>query len=248
MTNKIPKILHFIWLGHSEKTKQVLDYIESWKKFCPDYEIKEWNDDILEEIDNQFANEAYKVKKYAFASDYLRLYVLKKYGGIYLDTDVELTNSLDEFLDKEFFTGHHKMDNGVSIATNLIGSVKNCEIINSLLEEYDNMKFIIEDGKYNMTPNPAIFKNLFEKKYGCTFTDGENIVELKEKVVVYPWYFFSLHREKHKSYAIHHFMRSWHKENLSLKDWIFSMHKYSTTHFMVVLFGIKIKIKHKNGG
>ena len=133
MTNKIPKILHFIWLGNNEKPKQVLDCIESWKKFCPDYEIKEWNDEILEEIDNQFAKEAYEVKKYAFASDYLRLYVLKKYGGIYLDTDVELTQSLDEFLYNEFFIGHENYNNVISIATNLIGATQENQIINSLL-------------------------------------------------------------------------------------------------------------------
>lgn len=244
MTKKIPKILHFIWLGNNEKPKQVLDCIESWKKYCPDYEIKEWNDEILEEIDNQFAEEAYEVKKYAFASDYLRLYVLKKYGGIYLDTDVELTNSLNEFLDKEFFIGHENYNNFISIATNLIGAIQDSEIINSLLQEYDNLKFITEDGKYNMTPNPSIFKNLFEKKYGCSLTNGENQIVLKDNCIIYPWWFFSAPKENDKSYAIHHFMRSWHKENLSFKDWIFSMHKYSTTHFMVVLFGIKIKIRH----
>ena len=245
MTNKIPKILHFIWLGNNEKPKQVLDCIESWKKFCPDYEIKEWNDEILEEIDNQFAKEAYEVKKYAFASDYLRLYVLKKYGGIYLDTDVELTQSLDEFLYNEFFIGHENYNNVINIATNLIGATQENQIINSLLQEYDNLKFITEDGKYNMTPNPHIFKSLFEKKYGCILTDGENNIELQKDSIIYPWWFFSTPKENQNNYAIHHFMRSWQKENLSLKDWIFSVHKYSTTHCMVVVFGIKIKIKHK---
>lgn len=245
MINKIPKILHFIWLGENKKPKRVLDYIESWKKFCPDYEIKEWNDEILKEIDNQFAKEAYDAKKYAFASDYIRLYVLKKYGGIYLDTDVELTHSLDEFLCNEFFTGYHKVGIEVSIATNLFGAIQNCEIINSLLAEYDNKKFITEEGKYDMTPNPAIFKNLFENKYGCDFTNGENTVELKKNCLIYPHWFFSVPKNNQKSYAIHHFMRSWHKENLSIKDWIFSKHKYSTTHYMIIVLGIKIKIKQK---
>lgn len=243
---KIPKILHYIWLGNTPKPKKVLDCIKSWRKFCPDYKIKEWNDEILKEINNQYAHDAYQVKKYAFASDYIRLYVLNKYGGIYLDTDVELTQSLDKFLNDEFFIGHHKENNTISIATNLIGANKNNQIILYLIEEYNNLEFITKDGKYNMLPNPFYFKNIFDHKLGCKLTNGENTIELMEDCKIYPWYFFCKAKINKENYAIHHCFRSWHKENLSIKNWCFSLHQYSTTHRLIILFGFKIKIKHKN--
>ena len=243
----IPKIIHYVWLGENKKPKNILKYIETWKKYCPDYEIKEWNNEILKEIDNQFAKEAYECKKYAFASDYIRLYVLKKYGGIYLDTDVELTQNLDAFLDNSFFAGQEKFQGELAhTATNLIGAIEDCKIIDFLLKEYDNMTFITEDGEYNMIPNPVIFENCLKEKYEHYDTNGFNTVELEKNNIIYPYWYFSKPKKGEENYAIHHFMKTWRKENLSIRKWFFSFHKHSTTHFMIILFGIKMKFKHKN--
>ncbi|MEN7470513.1 glycosyltransferase family 32 protein, partial [Providencia stuartii] len=89
----IPKIIHYIWVGNNPKPQFVLDCIETWKQHLPDYEIMEWGNDCLETINNTYVNEAIKNKKWAFASDYIRLYALYNYGGIYLDSDVEVTQS-----------------------------------------------------------------------------------------------------------------------------------------------------------
>ena len=93
----IPKIIHYVWVGNNEKPEIVLKCIESWKKYCPDFEIIEWNNDSLKEIDNKYVSQAFECKKWAFVSDYLRLYALKNFGGFYFDTDLEITNRLDNF-------------------------------------------------------------------------------------------------------------------------------------------------------
>lgn len=98
----IPKVIHYVWVGPTKKSSQAKRCIESWKKFCPDYKIIEWNEKALQSIKNQYLEEAYEAGKWAFVSDVLRLYALLS-GGIYIDTDVELTGNLDGFLNHSFF-------------------------------------------------------------------------------------------------------------------------------------------------
>ena len=86
----IPKIIHYCWFGGGPISPESRKCIESWKKYCPDYKIIEWNEQNFEISQNRYAQQAYEAKKYAFVSDYVRLAVLYRYGGIYLDTDVEL--------------------------------------------------------------------------------------------------------------------------------------------------------------
>lgn len=118
MTNKIPKIIHYIWVGGREKSDLAKKCIESWKKFCPDYKIKEWNETNFDMEQNLYLKQAYQAKKFAFVSDYMRLKVLFDYGGIYMDTDVELTKPLDEFLVHRAFSG---FENKVWMPTAVMG-------------------------------------------------------------------------------------------------------------------------------
>ena len=101
----IPKIIHYVWLGHGEMSDKIKACIESWKKELPDYQIMEWNEENFDINYNEFTKRSYELKQYAFTSDVIRLYALYKYGGIYLDTDVFVYKSLDEFLTDEAFTG-----------------------------------------------------------------------------------------------------------------------------------------------
>ena len=87
---KIPKTIHYCWFGKGQKSELMLKCINSWKKYLPDYEIIEWNEDNFDINSNEYVKEAYENKKYAFVTDYVRLYVLLNYGGIYMDTDVEV--------------------------------------------------------------------------------------------------------------------------------------------------------------
>lgn len=101
----IPKIIHYVWLGHGEKPPKFYACLESWKKFCPDWEIIEWNEDNFDINYNNFTKKSYELKQYAFTSDVIRLYALYTYGGVYLDTDVLMYKPIDEFLNDEAFTG-----------------------------------------------------------------------------------------------------------------------------------------------
>jgi len=99
----IPKIIHYCWFGRNPLPEMALKCIESWKKYLPDYEIKQWNEDNFDVNIVPYTSEGYKTKKYAFVSDYARFYTLYHYGGIYLDTDVEVIKSLDEIIRRGAF-------------------------------------------------------------------------------------------------------------------------------------------------
>ena len=101
----IPKIIHYCWFGGKPKPELAEKCIESWKKFCPDYEIVEWNEGNFNINSNLYVKQAYEAKKYAFVTDYVRLYALYTQGGIYMDTDVMVLKPLDEYLNHEAFSG-----------------------------------------------------------------------------------------------------------------------------------------------
>ena len=104
----IPKIIHYCWVGNSEKPKSVLKCIESWKKFCPGYEIKEWNESNYDFSKNEYMRQAYEAKKWGFVPDYARLDIIYNYGGIYLDTDVEIIKPFPKIVDGNGFMGFER--------------------------------------------------------------------------------------------------------------------------------------------
>lgn len=205
----IPKIIHYVWVGNNEKPEIVLKCIESWKKYCPDYEIIEWNNDSLKEIDNKYVSQAFECKKWAFVSDYLRLYALKNFGGFYFDTDLEITNSLDEFLDKDFVTGFEEFNGKVAPITALMGAKKDSKIISDLLSEYDDIDFI-KNGKMDTTTNVTRITKYFEKKFNYTSKNkSDEKFLLEENSIIYPVYYFCTQKDGKVNYSIHHYNGSW---------------------------------------
>ena len=101
----IPKKIHYCWFGRGEKPKLARRCIASWKKFCPDYEIIEWNEDNFDINTNAYMQMCYEQKRYAFLTDYLRLLIIQEHGGVYFDTDVEVVKPLDDLLDSGAFFG-----------------------------------------------------------------------------------------------------------------------------------------------
>lgn len=134
----IPKVIHYCWFGKKPLPELALKCIESWKKYCPDYEIKEWNEESFDINMYIYARQAYDAKKWAFVSDVARLYVLYQEGGIYMDTDVELLKSIDCFLENDAFSG---FEDKKSVPTGIMGAVKNNNVIKEFLDEYNEAFF-----------------------------------------------------------------------------------------------------------
>lgn len=149
--SKIPKLIHYFWIGDSKIPEEDKKNIETWKRFCSDYEIIEWNESNYDFSRCRYAWEALKHKQYMYATDAPRKDVLYQYGGIYLDTDVELLQPLDDLLYHEAFIG---IDDGGQINSGSgLGAAKNHEMIRAMLELYKDMPFVKEDGSLNLYYN-----------------------------------------------------------------------------------------------
>ena len=139
----IPKKIHYCWFGRGQMPESAKYYINSWKKELPDYELKLWNEDTFDINSNCYVKEAYESKKFAFVTDYVRLYALYTEGGIYMDTDVEVLRNLDIFLCHKAFSGFESLN---QVPTGIMGSEKGLSIIKELLDYYNDKHFIDENG------------------------------------------------------------------------------------------------------
>ena len=217
----IPKIIHYCWFGNGPKDSKSLECMSTWKKLLPDYQIKEWSEKDLDKIDNPYVKEAYQSKKWAFVSDYFRLYALYLEGGIYFDTDVEVKKSLDEFLNLDFFIGSEKHGKDKHLGTAVIGAKKNSPIIQKLLSVYEDIHFIKNDGSFDMTPNTVrLIKPLKEMGFKEVYTETSPIC-LNEQNIIYPINYFS--KESTNSYTVHHFVASWTDAVITKNEWHFSL-------------------------
>lgn len=206
----IPKKIHYIWIGNQSKPESIIKCIDSWKKHLPDYQFFEWGNEILQEIDNPYVTEAINAKKWAFVSDYIRLYVLKKHGGIYLDTDVVITQSFDTFLSLDFFIGYEPYESYVIPMTAVIGASKDNPIIGELLDEYSYLNFITASGEYDLTPNTQRFSKYFQSTYKLNFEkNGDVITKINDLSYIYPTNIFCTEINNKPNYSIHLFNGSW---------------------------------------
>ncbi|MCQ2179222.1 MAG: hypothetical protein MJY91_03855 [Bacteroidales bacterium] len=133
----IPRVLHYCWYGRGEYPAVMRMCLDSWRKYCPDYEILEWNEDNTP-MDISWIRDAYKHGKYAFCADYMRFYVLGRFGGVYLDTDVLLTSNIDSFLNHHFFAGR---EDALNVNFAVAGSEPGHWFCNKCIGLYDSMKF-----------------------------------------------------------------------------------------------------------
>lgn len=215
----IPKIIHYCWVGNAPKPKSVLYCIESWKKFCPDYEIREWNESNYDFSKNLYMKQAYDAKKWGFVPDYARLDIVYEYGGIYLDTDVELIKGFDEMLNQTAFMGFENTGDDEYFVNcgHGFGAEPHHEIIGAARDLYNHIQFINEDSTYNMLPSPHYTTQAL-KKYGLV---QENRDQKLSDMMVYasdvlcPKSFRT--GEIHKTVrtvSIHHFTASWMDEQI----------------------------------
>ncbi len=210
----IPKIIHYCWFGKKPYNDLMIKCIDSWKQKLPDYEIVEWNERNFDINSNIYVKEAYESKKFAFVTDYVRLYALYNHGGIYMDTDVEVLKNIDEFLGHTSFSG---FENEVSIPTAIMGSIKNGEWVKILLEYYDNKHFINEDGSLDTTTNVTIITKLTKENYKISLNNQYQ--DIPSILTLYPKDYFCPKSYKtgkiyltENTYTIHHFNGSWLEE------------------------------------
>lgn len=200
----IPKTLHYCWFGNNPKPKILQDCIRSWRHHCPDFEIKEWDENNTIQFANAFYKNALRKKKYAFAADYIRAKVIFEEGGVYLDTDMVLLKPVDPLLKYDFFIGEEVIDR---VAFGLFGAIKKHRFLKQMLDFYDTTEFNVF--------SPPVITHTFSPLINAQ-TIGINEIIFKTS------YFYPLSFEnrlqnydefiKPESYAVHLWDHSWVKE------------------------------------
>lgn len=210
----IPKVIHYCWFGRNPLPERYKKWMESWHKFCPDYEIIEWNEDNYDISKNKYMRQAYEQKKWGFVPDVARLDIIYQYGGIYLDTDVELVQNLDDLLWQKGFAA---FEGNEYVALGLgFGAVKGLSIIKELMDYYDNINFINEDGSLNLTASP-VWQTEFLRQKGLVPNGSYQIIE---DMAIYPGKVLNGKDIKSRQIklmpytkAIHHYDGSWLSED-----------------------------------
>lgn len=240
----IPKIIHYCWFGENQLDKKSKKCIESWKKYCPDFKIIEWNEKNYDVTKNKYMHQAYQAKKWGFVPDYARLDIIYNYGGIYLDTDVEIIKPLNELLSQKGFCGIE--DGSQYIALGLgFGAEKKDSTIKVLLDSYEKLSFI-QHGKPNLTPAPIINAAILKDMY----TYQKNKITTCGTLTVYPpEYFCPINRQNgkltitKKTYSIHHYAASWENKSNKIRGNVYRfINRFfgqNSANFIRKLFGKK---------
>jgi hypothetical protein len=216
----IPKIIHYCWFGNNPIPENYKRYIESWKKYLPGYEIKEWNDSNYDVYKTLYTTQAYQFDKYAFVSDYCRFDVLNQYGGIYLDTDVELIKDLTPIIEQGPYVGCQHPDS-LEIETGQgMASYPNSDVLKDILEKYSNLSFTNNQGLVDLTVGPVRWTQWF-KDWG--FVPGDSKIQEVRGFKIYPSEYFCPKDPRfdtinitENTYSIHHFNGSWKKNGTML--------------------------------
>ncbi len=212
----IPKVIHYCWFGRNPLPKSALKCIASWRKFFPDYEIKEWNEDNFDVNIIPYTQQAYAAKKYAFVSDYARFWILYKYGGLYFDTDVEIIKNMDSIVGQGAFMGIEKgasLDGKPMVAPGLgLGVEAKHSFYKRMLNYYDNMSFILKDGTLN---THTIVEYTTNQLYEDGMQPNANL-QCVDGIWIYPEDVFcpmdsttGIVKIKPDTVSIHHYDSSW---------------------------------------
>lgn len=214
----IPKIIHWCWLSNDPIPVSLQKCMDTWKVHLPDYEFIHWNFERFPKGTSKWVDEAFANKKYAFAADYIRLYAIYNYGGIYLDMDVEVCKSFDSFLNLKTMLCWQSNIGGLEVAA--FGAEKGSQWVKDCLNTYDALSFVKDDGSFDLLTLPTrIEQKLRELNY--ILFDCENLqsamhAESQGAIPVFPSDFFSPKsyltgkiRKTKRTVSIHHFAGSW---------------------------------------
>lgn len=209
----IPKIIHYCWFGGKPKPPLAEKCLKSWRKFCPDFEIREWNEGNFDIATAPlYVRQAYEAGRWAFVTDYVRLKALTEEGGIYMDTDVEVVKPFTPYLHHQAFAG---FESPARIQTGLLACEKDFPLFREFLSYYDTAQYYNPDGTENITTNVEVLTALCEK-YGL---QGDDTYQVVKGFAIYPREYFcpvdfdteKLHRTR-KTVTIHWFAASWHTQ------------------------------------
>lgn len=214
----LPKIIHYCWFGRNPLPESALKCIASWKKFFPDYEIIEWNEDNFDVNSIPYTAQAYEARKYAFVSDYARFKILYEHGGLYFDTDVEVIRSMDDIIAAGPFMGFEidpcKDRPYGAVAPGLgLGAQKGMTLYDSIIQYYKNLEFINSDGSYNTTDAVV---NITTRELIKEGLDQKNGIQKIAGIIIYPSDYFNPFddatgklNKTQNTYTIHWFTKTW---------------------------------------
>lgn len=222
----IPKIIHYTWFSDEPFPDEIRKCIDSWHNYLPEYEFKLWDYNSVKSYENIFLNEALLVKKWAFASDYVRLFAVYNEGGIYLDTDVLLKKSFNDLLNFPCFIGQESSFHMVGreipafLTSHCFGAEKNNRFIKNCLDYYSDRHFIQSSAelpnelKYDMTLLPYI-QAFIAKQKGWDWSFNNKQIFENDEFVVLPSCFFDGNSENSDTYCKHLALGSWRESRIS---------------------------------
>lgn len=239
------KVIHYCWFGGKKKPRKLKKYIKTWKKFLPEYELMEWNEDNFDFGVTEFSKSAYEHKKWAFVADVARVYALKEHGGVYFDTDIEVTKNIDNILKDEIWLGRED-DN--FLATAMIGvKEKHNKHIENIFEEYKKVKFNDED-LYSIT-SPKVFTKYFET---LGLKKGSECQTLQDDVHIYAKDYFNpkTYDGSNETFTdntciIHHFDATWTPPEEKVAIWFVRHRMGSMAKYVFAIAGRLRRIKSK---
>jgi hypothetical protein len=255
----IHKVIHYCWFGRRQMPASAVRCMDSWKKYLPDYELQLWNEDNFDIHSVPYVQEAYEKRKFAFVTDYVRLYALYHFGGIYMDTDVEILKSLDDLLILHGFTG---FESETDVPTGIMA----CEQFNEWAKEqltwYEDKHFINADGTLDMTSNVEIISRIMAAN-GLVLKNSYqvymNCMHIFPKDYFCPKSRTGIITLTPNTYCIHHFAASWLPWYLKVKGFFFqdilgpqitdfliqAKRKFIKHQYPAQLFNIKSEFKSK---
>lgn len=206
----IPRIIHYCWFGRGGMPELAKKCIASWHKHMPDYEYKLWNEDNFDVSVVPYTMEAYAARKFAFVTDYVRLWALYTEGGVYMDTDVEVLKPLDDLLHLSAFTGYEGSKTQPPV-TGLMASASGGEWVKEQLESYTETHFLKEDGSFDLTTNTIRISSIMRNN--GFVQDGQ--YHVYKDLHVFPTDYFCPRQTTgeflltENTYCDHHFMGTW---------------------------------------
>lgn len=243
----IPKVIHYCWFGRNPLPELAKKCIASWREYFPDYEIKEWNEDNFDVNMIPYTQEAYKLKKYAFVSDYARFWILYKYGGLYFDTDVEVIKPMEDIIARGAFMGREKdweRETIASLAATLkvgvnpglgLGVNPGLTLCKEVVNYYNKHHFVSWDGRITHTVVDVvthIIQSYKLSKVGCGILKCGDVYIYPPEFFCPLNYFTGKIEITAKTYTIHHYRASWKTKTQSFGAKIYKRLQYMSARYL----------------